>query len=39
MLDRLSERVDELSARVAELEHEHGGPEDGHDAGRRIAAS
>jgi serine O-acetyltransferase len=38
MLDRLSERVDELSARVAELEHERG-PEDGHDAERRIAAS
>jgi serine O-acetyltransferase len=37
VIDRLSERLEELSARVAELEH--GAPEDGHDEERRIAAS
>jgi serine O-acetyltransferase len=39
LLDRLSERVEELSARVAELEHQRGGPGDGQDRERRIAAS
>jgi serine O-acetyltransferase len=39
VIDRMSERLEELSARVAELEHQHGGREDGHDEERRIAAS
>jgi serine O-acetyltransferase len=39
VIDRLSERLEELNARVAELEQQRGGPDDGHDEERRIAAS
>jgi serine O-acetyltransferase len=39
VIDRLSERLEELNARVAELEQQRGGPGDGHDEERRIAAS
>ena len=38
VIDRLSERLEELNARVAELEHERAA-EAGHDEERRIAAS
>jgi serine O-acetyltransferase len=38
VIDRLSERVEELNARVAQLEQQ-GAPGDGHDEERRIAAS
>ncbi len=39
VIDRLGERLEELSARVAELEHQRGASEGGHDEERRIAAS
>jgi serine O-acetyltransferase len=39
VIDRLTERLDELNARVAELEQQRGAPGDGSDAERRIAAS
>jgi hypothetical protein len=39
LIDRLSERVEELGARVAELEQQRGTPGDGRDEERRIAAS
>ncbi len=40
VIDRLSERLEELNARVAELEQRHGpAPDGGHDEERRIAAS
>jgi serine O-acetyltransferase len=39
VIDRLSERVEELGARVAELEQRRGPRDDGHDEERRIAAS
>jgi serine O-acetyltransferase len=39
VIDRLSERVEELGARLAELEQQRGTPGDGRDEERRIAAS
>ncbi len=39
VIDRLSERLEELNARVAELEQQRGTQGEGHDEERRIAAS
>ena len=39
VIDRLNERLEELSARVVELEQQRGAAEGGHDEERRIAAS